>query len=73
MNKKTNLAVFIGVLAAVISAAILIVVYWDRLLELCPCCRRNDWEDDFLMDEDEEDILTFTEAERNDFADLDAE
>ena len=73
MGKKTKLAVIIGAIAAVVSAAILVVVFWDRLLELCPCCRRNEWEDDFLMDEDEEDILTFTEDERNDFADLDAE
>ena len=73
MGKKTKLAVLIGAIAAVVSAAILVVVFWDRLLELCPCCRKNEWEDDFLMDEDEEDILTFTEDERNDFADLDAE
>ena len=73
MNKRTKLTVLIGALAAVVSAVILVVVFWDRLLELCPCCRRNDWEDDFLMDEDEEDVLSFTETERNDFADLDAE
>lgn len=73
MNKKPNFAILIGALAAVISAVILIVVFWDRLLELCPCCRKNDWDDDFLMDEDEEDVPAFTEIERNDFADLDAE
>ncbi|MBQ9968224.1 MAG: hypothetical protein IJO88_05830 [Oscillospiraceae bacterium] len=73
MNKKTKLGIFIGILAAVVSAAILIVVFWDRLVELCPFCRRSDWDDDFLMDEDEEDVPAFTEVERNDFADLDAE
>lgn len=72
MGKKTKLAVLIGAIAAVVSAAILVVVFWDRLLELCPC-RKNEWEDDFLMDEDEEDVLTFTEDERNDFADLETE
>lgn len=71
MGKKTKLAVLIGALAAVVSAVILVVVFWDRLLELCPCCRRNEWEDDFLMDD--EDVPAFTEAELNDFADLDAE
>ena len=71
MGKKTKLAVIIGAIAAVVSAVILVVVFWDRLLELCPCCR-NKWEDAFLMD-DEDDVLTFTETERNDFADLEAE
>ena len=73
MGKKTKLAVIIGAIAAVVSAAILVVVFWDRLLELCPCCRKNEWEDDFLMDDDEEDVLAFTEDERNDFADLETE
>ena len=70
MGKKTKLALLIGAIAAVVSAVVLVVVFWDRLLELCPCCK-NDWEDDFL--EEEEDVPEFTEAERNDFADLDAE
>jgi len=70
MGKKTKLAVFIGVAAAVVSAAILIVVFWDRLLELCPC-RKDDWDDSYLDDEDE-DLPEFTEAELNDYADLDA-
>lgn len=70
MNKKTKFAVLIGALAAVVSAVILIVVFWDRLLELCPC-RKDDWDDDFLMDEDEEDLPAFTETELNDFADID--
>jgi len=72
MNKKTKLAVLIGALAAVVSAVILIVVFWDRLLELLPC-RKCDWEDDFLFDEEDEDVIEFTEDELNDFADLEAE
>lgn len=72
MGKKTKLAVLIGAIAAVVSAAILVVVFWDRLLELCPCCRRNEWEDDFLMD-DEDDTPAFTETELSDFADLETE
>ena len=72
MNKKTKLAVLIGALAAVVSAVILIVVFWDRILELLPCCRRDDWDDDFLFD-GEEDMPEFTEDELNDFADLTAE
>ena len=71
MNKKTKLAVLIGALAAVVSAVILVVVFWDRLLELCPF-RKDDWEDDFLFDEDD-DAPEFTEDELNDFADLEAE
>lgn len=70
MGKKTKLAVLIGALAAIVSTVILVVVFWDRLLELCPCCK-HDWESDFP--EDDDDVLEFTEAERNDFADLDAE
>ncbi|MBP3633798.1 MAG: hypothetical protein J6J43_04400 [Oscillospiraceae bacterium] len=68
MGKKTKLAVLIGALAAVVSAVILVVVFWDRLLELCPCCK-NDWDDDFM----EDDGPVFTEDELEDFADLDAE
>lgn len=71
MGKKTRLAVIIGAIAAVVSAAILVVVFWDRLLELCPC-RKDDWEEDFLMD-DEDDVPAFTETELNDFADLETE
>ena len=71
MGKKTKLAVFIGVIAAVVSAAILVVVYWDRLLELCPWNKLS-WEDDFLMDE-EDDTPAYTEDELSDFADIEAE
>lgn len=69
MGKKTKLALLIGAIAAVVSAVVLVVVFWDRLLELCPCCK-NDWDDEFL---DEDEVLEFTEAELNDFADLETE
>ena len=70
MNKKTKLAILISAAAAVVSAVILIIVFWDRLLEKLPC-RKCEWDDEFLDDDD--DVLEFTEAELNDFADLDAE
>lgn len=69
MNKKTKLAILISAAAAVVSAVILIIVFWDRLLEKLPC-RKCEWDDEFLDDDD--DVLEFTEAELNDFADLDA-
>ena len=69
MGKKTKLALLIGAIAAVVSAVVLVIVFWDRLLELCPC-HKNDWDEDFLADDDDE-VLEFTETELNDFADLD--
>ena len=71
MGKKTKLALLIGAIAAVVSAVVLVVVFWDRLLELCPCCK-NSWDEEFLAD-DEDEVLEFTEAELNDFADLETE
>lgn len=70
MGKKTKLALLIGALAAVVSAVVLVVVFWDRLLELCPC-RKDAWEEDLFEDETD-DAPEFTESELNDFADLDA-
>lgn len=37
MNKRTKLAVIIAALAAVVSAVVLVIVFWDKLLALCPC------------------------------------
>ena len=71
MGKKTKLAVLIGALAAVVSAVILVIVFWDRLLEMLPC-RKDEWDDDFLFD-GEDDVPEFTEDELNDFADLEVE
>ena len=69
MNKRTKLAVFIGVVAAVVSAVVLVIVFWDKILEKFPCCQKQ-W-----MEEPEEDvedeIVAYTEEETESFADLD--
>ena len=72
MGKKTKLAVIIGAIAAVVSAAILVVVFWDKLVEMCPFRKEESWEDDFLDDDDDE-ITEFTKDEMEAFADLDLE
>ena len=41
MSNRTKLTIFIGAVAAVVSALVLIVVFWDKLLSLCPC-RKSD-------------------------------
>ena len=48
MNKKTKLAILISAVAAVVSAVILIIVFWDKLLSLCPCKKKatDIWEED---------------------------
>lgn len=80
-NKKTKLAIFIGAIAAVISAVVLIIVFWDKLLNLCPCRRRAtdmfDYEETPEMPEAAEAPVSAGEAapsynqdELNDFADL---
>ena len=45
MNNRTKLTILIGAVAAVISALVLIVVFWDKLLSLCPCRKDEDAED----------------------------
>ena len=40
MNKRTKLTILIGAVAAVVSAVVLIVVFWDKLVSLCPCHRK---------------------------------
>ena len=81
MNKKTKLAILIGAVAAVVSALVLVVVFWDKLLALCPCRKK---EAEMFCDcnaEDapeapaeeapaEEAAPSYNEEERNDFADL---
>lgn len=44
MNNRTKLTIFIGAVAAVVSALVLVVVFWDKLLSLCPC-RTNEYDD----------------------------
>lgn len=41
MNKRTKLTILIGAVAAVVSAVVLIVVFWDKLVALCPCHRKR--------------------------------
>ena len=53
MNKKTKIALLIGAVAAVISAVVLIVVFWDKLLSLCPCKKKEEEEAfDFTPEEE---------------------
>ena len=83
MNKKTKLAIFIGVIAAVVSAIVLIVVFWDKLLALCPCKKKATeiWEAEAEAEaevkaeaeavaESLEETPTYNEEELQDFADL---
>lgn len=44
MTNRTKLTILIGAVAAVISALVLILVFWDKLLSLCPC-RKREYED----------------------------
>ena len=68
MNKKTKIALLIGALAAVVSAVVVVIVFWDKLVAKFPCfCK---YEDDFC-EECEEDALS--EEELADYADIDAE
>lgn len=48
MSKRTKLALLIGAAAAVVSAVVMIVVFWDKLVSLCPCRRKQ--VDDELSD-----------------------
>ena len=79
-NKKTKLALIIGALAAVVSAVILVIVFWDKLLALCPSRKK---EAEMFCDSgaedapeapeeapEEEAAPSYNEEERNDFADL---
>ena len=84
MNKKTKLALLIGAAAAVVSAIVLIVVFWDKLLNLCPCKKKatDAWEEEAeaeaevaaeaeaVVEEFSEEAPTYNEEELRDFADL---
>lgn len=39
MNKKTKLALLIGAIAAVVSAIVVVIVFWDKLIAKFPCCK----------------------------------
>lgn len=45
MSKRSKLAILIGVVAAVVSAVVLVVVFWDKLAALCPC-RKKEYDDE---------------------------
>ena len=72
MNKKTKIALLIGAVAAVVSAVVLIVVFWDKLLSLCPCKKDEEWFEEEAVEEEApaEEALAYSEEECNDFADL---
>ena len=84
MNKKTKIALLIGAAAAVVSAIVLIIVFWDKLLSLCPCKKKatDVWEEEAVAEaevtaEAEAAAEEFTEVapayeeeELKDFADL---
>ena len=79
MNKKTKIAVLIGAIAAVVSAVILIIVFWDKLLNLCPCKKKATeiWEEEAEAEaeikaeaEAAAEELAYSEEEQQDFADL---
>ena len=85
MNKKTKLALLIGAIAAVVSAVVLIIVFWDKLLALCPCKKKatDVWEEEAEAEAEvkaeaeavaealeEEEAPTYNEEELQDFADL---
>jgi len=79
MNKKTKLALLIGAAAAVVSAVVLIVVFWDKLLNLCPCKKKatDIWEEEAEAEAEVKaeaeavaEELAYSEEEQKDFADL---
>jgi len=79
MNKKTKLAILIGAIAAVVSAVILVVVFWDKLLNLCPCKKKatDIWEEEAEAEAEVKaeaeavaEELAYSEEEQKDFADL---
>ena len=75
MNKKTKLAILISAIAAVVSAVILIIVFWDKLLAKCPC-KKAQCEEELeeveaeAVEKPEEEVVVYTEEETADFADL---
>ncbi len=40
MGKRTKIALIIGAVAAVVSAVVLVVVFWDKIVALCPCKKK---------------------------------
>ena len=70
MSKKTKWTLIIGTAAAVISAAVLLILFWDRLLEkfsCCRLCRKDDY--DFIPFEEEDNVITYDEEELDEYED----
>ena len=78
MNKRTKLAILISAIAAVVSAVILIIVFWDKLLAKCPCRKAEEEAAEAEVEAEEaaeepeevEEVVAYTEEETADFADL---
>ena len=70
MSKRTKWAVVIGAVAAVISAVVLIVLFWDKLLEKFPCCCRWAEEPDEIAEDEEDQVVSYEAEELSDYADL---
>lgn len=76
MKKGTKLAILIGAIAAVVSAVVLVIVFWDKLLAKCPCkkaqCEEelDEAEAEAEVVEEPEEVVVYTEEETADFADL---
>ena len=62
MEKKNKTLILLGALAAIISAVVLIVLYWDKLLSLLPRRHKKSYCEDYLTDEDM-DLLDFDDEE----------
>ena len=50
MSKRTKTALIIGAIAAVISAAVVVLVFWDKIVSYFPCRKK------FFCTEDMEDF-----------------
>ena len=76
MKKGTKLALLIGAVAAVVSAVVLVIVFWDKLLAKCPC-KKAQFEEE--LDETEagaaeepEEIIVYTEETAEEPTDVEA-
>lgn len=69
MNKRTKLAVAVSAIAAVVSAIVLIVVFWDKLLDKC-ACRKLHWDDTDSSEAPEDQGPAYNAEELADYADL---
>lgn len=74
MKKNSNLAFLIGAVVAIFSTAVLIIVFWDKLLSLCPCkssaCDHTESAEEESELSSNEETITYTAEETADFADL---